>query len=91
MDPGLGFGKTGDDNWKILKHISDLKKLGFSILIGASRKSFLGEIAGGEPHERDSATLAVSAWCFLKKVDFVRVHDVGMTRQFLKVWEKLNV
>ncbi len=90
LDPGLGFGKTSEDNWQILHQISDFKALGFPFLIGASRKSFLGEVVGGEPHERDLASLAVTAWCFLKKVDIVRVHNVGMTRQFLKIWEKLH-
>lgn len=88
LDPGLGFGKTVADNWNILKNLNVFQSLGFPLLIGASRKSFLGDLVGGEPHERDAATLAVTALCFEKNIEYVRVHNVLMTHRFLSVLEK---
>ena len=90
VDPGIGFGKTIDDNWNILKSLAEFKKIGFPLLIGASRKSFLGATVQGEPHERDAATLAVTALCYEKNIEFIRVHNVLMTKQFLSTAEKMT-
>ncbi|MBI2608866.1 MAG: dihydropteroate synthase [Deltaproteobacteria bacterium] len=81
IDPGLGFGKTFEDNWNILKKLDAFLKLKYKILLGASRKSFLGK--------QDSATHAVTAWAVFKGADYVRVHNVRETKEFLKVFEKL--
>ncbi|MBI2026438.1 MAG: dihydropteroate synthase [Deltaproteobacteria bacterium] len=90
LDPGLGFGKTTADNWNILKNIRIFKSLGCSILLGASRKSFLGEFTGLAPAERDCATHAVSAWAYFQDIEYVRVHDVSGTSQTFKVLSQLK-
>src|SRR5690606_2347562 len=67
LDPGLGFAKPGEDNWPLLARLGELVADGFPVLVGASRKRFLGHLLAGPdgepvpPHERDRATTAVSA------------------------------
>ena len=53
IDPGIGFGKTPEDNYKIIKNLSQLKELGMPIMIGTSRKSFIGKVTGGEPERKN--------------------------------------
>lgn len=77
VDPGLGFSKSWDHNWTLLRHLDRFQQLGHRVLVGASRKAFLGELLGGrEPKGRDGATAAVSFWCALHDVWAVRTHDV---------------
>lgn len=77
LDPGLGFGKTYEENWEIMRQLSDLKDLGYPILIGASRKSMLAKLLDREsPKSRLSGTLATTALAIQSGVDFIRVHDV---------------
>jgi dihydropteroate synthase len=82
LDPGLGFAKPGRDNWPLLAHIDLLQALGRPVLVGASRKRFLGHLLAGpdgapaDPQARDLATAAVSALCAASRVWCVRVHDV---------------
>jgi dihydropteroate synthase len=77
LDPGLGFGKTYEENWEIMRKLSDLKDLGYPILIGASRKSMLAKLLDREsPKSRLSGTLATTALAIQSGVDFIRVHDV---------------
>lgn len=91
LDPGVGFGKTSEHNWEVLKRLDELKKLGLPLLLGTSRKGFLGEITGEKLGvDRDGATLATSLWGVDKGVDYLRVHNVGVTRQGLQVWGKLH-
>jgi dihydropteroate synthase len=90
LDPGLGFAKTADHNWTLLGHLGVLAELGRPLLIGASRKRFLGELLAveGEPRsmdERDAATDAVSALAARAGVWCVRVHDVRGTVDAVKV------
>ena len=84
-DPGLGFGKRVSDNLTILANIEKFKALGLPILIGASRKSFIGNVAGGaarnDPAERLEGTLAVTSLATLAGVNIVRVHDVAANRR----------
>jgi dihydropteroate synthase len=77
LDPGIGFGKKLDHNRQLLAEIRSLKELGYPVLVGHSRKSFLGQLLGLEVEERGSATLAVSAELIHQGVDVLRVHDVG--------------
>ena len=85
-DPGLGFSKNTKQNISILKNIGKLKKEGFPILIGASRKRFIGEILNiNKPKDRDIGSLAISCFCSQSSIDMVRVHNVGLNRQILKV------
>jgi len=88
IDPGLGFAKTGNDNWKLLGNLDRLASLGYPILIGASRKRFLGELLPPEASaaDRDPATAVISALAAQAGVWGVRVHDVESTRAALDVW-----
>lgn len=86
VDPGLGFGKTLEHNLTLLRNLESLRQHGCPVLIGHSRKSFLGEILQIEkPVERDLATAMVSAFCARHHMDILRVHNVAATRQALKV------
>jgi dihydropteroate synthase len=78
VDPGIGFGKTMDHNLALLRSLPELALAsGAPLVVGTSRKSFLGTLLGGLPvDERDEATLATSVWCFEQGVAMVRVHDV---------------
>ena len=85
-DPGIGFSKDTNQNLEILRNLDSLKKFEFPILIGASRKRFIGEILKEDnPKERDIGTLAVSCLCSQQNIHMVRVHNVKINNQFLKV------
>jgi len=95
LDPGLGFAKTPEQNWPILKNISDFSILGQPLLVGASRKRFLGELlsSNGQPREvaeREVATIAVTTLLADKGIWAVRVHDVLAARDAIAVVEKLK-
>jgi len=86
LDPGLGFGKTYDHNLILLNRLEELVALGRPLLIGASRKAFLGQILGGAPpKERDVATAAASVLAAYKGGCILRVHEVRPTREALLV------
>ena len=87
IDPGIGFGKTVGHNLFLLRHLAELRVLGAPVLVGTSRKRFLGAVAGGRPHERRlAATLgSVAAVAVLRGADVVRVHDVGEAKDALAV------
>ena len=79
IDPGLGFGKRYQDNIEILANLEQIKELGYPVLIGASRKSFIGQAMGIEKHLPEDClegTLAVSSLCAAKGINILRVHDV---------------
>ncbi len=81
IDPGLGFGKTTAHNLEILRSLEAFRSLGRPIVLGASRKRFLGEILGiGEPKERDAATAATTVMAVSAGAHIVRVHRVGLNR-----------
>ena len=87
IDPGIGFGKTLSHNLLILKHLEKLSSLGRPVLLGHSRKRFLGEITGIDSADRDLVTAVVSSLCRDKGVAIMRVHDVAATRYALQVSE----
>ena len=76
LDPGIGFGKTLDENLDLLAHLDQLVLLGKPILIGTSRKSFLGKLTGREVHQRAFGTAATVALAIARGAAIVRVHDV---------------
>ena len=87
LDPGLGFGKHGQLNLELLRRLGELAALGCPLLVGASRKSFLGEVSGTQaPAERLPESLAAAAWATAGGASLLRVHDVGATRRFLAAW-----
>ena len=75
IDPGIGFGKSLSDNYKIINNISKFKTLGFDVMLGTSRKSFLS-IDNDSPEDRLIATICANTVALLNKVDIIRVHDV---------------
>lgn len=77
LDPGIGFSKLAEHNWTLLRALERFNALGHRILVGVSRKSFLGDLLGGRPApQRDAATAAVSAWCASHGIWGVRTHEV---------------
>ncbi len=76
LDPGIGFGKTQEQNLEILARLSELKMLGSPLWLGASRKSVIGNVLGLPPEERLEGTLATTALAVWQGVEFIRVHDV---------------
>jgi len=84
VDPGLGFGKGPDHNGEILRRLERFRALGFPILVGASRKSFLGGV-GGSPRERTEASLAAAVLAVQNGADLLRVHDVAATAKAIRV------
>ncbi|MDD3049556.1 MAG: dihydropteroate synthase [Candidatus Cloacimonetes bacterium] len=84
IDPGIGFGKRHEDNLKILNNLEAFRSLGFPVVLGASRKSFIGKIYPSSVSDRLAGTLATSALAFEKKIDFIRVHDVKENCRLLK-------
>lgn len=86
LDPGVGFGKTLEHNLELIRRMPELAELGHHLLVGASRKRFLGTILGlDDPVERDRATSILSALLFERGVGIVRVHDVAGTREALSL------
>lgn len=81
VDPGIGFGKSVQDNLVIINRLNELTILGRPLLIGTSRKSFIGAVLGVEVHQRGIGTLASMAVSALKGAHIVRVHDVGTMKQ----------
>ena len=91
IDPGIGFGKTGQHNLDILRRISLYHGLGVPVLLGASRKRFIGSFGGpGEAGLRDPGSLAVTLAAVAQGVQFHRVHDVAGTRQGLALWQAIT-
>ncbi len=85
VDPGLGFGKTVEHNLTILKHLPAFKKLGCPLLVGHSRKAFIGKLLGLETRDRDLATALISSYCATQGADILRVHDVKSTMQAVRL------
>ena len=90
VDPGIGFSKDLNQNLEILRNLDFFKKLNLPILIGASRKRFIGEILNEQnPKERDIGTLAISCLCSNFNIDIVRVHNVKINYEILKVADRI--
>jgi len=90
VDPGIGFGKTFEHNLEILNDLSRFKSLGMPVLVGPSRKSFIGSILGVEPGQRIFGTAAAVAIAIKNGADIVRVHDVKEMRQVVKVSDAIT-
>jgi dihydropteroate synthase len=86
VDPGIGFGKTVEHNLELLRRLDEIVALGFTVLIGTSRKGFLGRLAGREdPHDRVAATVATNVLALERGATVFRVHDVAQTADALAV------
>lgn len=85
IDPGIGFGKTLEHNLAIIKHLQEFKTLGYPLLIGPSRKTFIGKILNAEPDNRLEGTLAAVTACVLNGADIIRVHDVKTCKRAIQI------
>lgn len=90
LDPGIGFAKDFNHNLELLKKIEEFKKLGYPLLLGVSRKTFIGEILGTEPSDRLEGSLAVASYIASNTPAILRVHDVKETSKTLKVINAIN-
>ena len=90
LDPGIGFGKTLDHNLALIRGLGVISTLGRPILLGVSRKSFIGRLFGAEPDDRLGASLACALWAAGSGAGVFRVHDVAETVQALRMREILN-
>lgn len=91
IDPGLGFAKDAEQNWKILNGLDSLQEIGFPILIGASRKRFLGALVGSDaPEDREAASIAITALLAQRGVWAVRVHGAKAHVDAVKVAGRMS-
>jgi len=90
LDPGLGFGKTAAQNLALLRATGELAALGAPLVVGASRKSFLGAVTGAGVEARLPGSLAAAAWAAQGGAAMLRVHDVAASKQFLAVWSAIE-
>ena len=85
VDPGIGFGKTLEHNLELLRRLPELRELDHPIVIGTSRKTFIGKLTGREPAERIGGTIASNVLALAGGADVFRVHDVRPVREALQV------
>ena len=85
LDPGIGFGKTLEHNLELLRRLGELRALGRPLVVGTSRKSFIGKIDGSEVDDRLGGTIASSVLAAAEGADVLRVHDVAESRQALRM------
>ncbi|MCW5558008.1 MAG: dihydropteroate synthase [Verrucomicrobiae bacterium] len=90
LDPGIGFGKTAEHNLDLLGHWAEFTTRGRPLVLGVSRKSFLGSLLGTGVGDRLAGGMACAAWALLQGVQIVRTHDVAPTVQLLRVLETLQ-
>lgn len=91
IDPGLGFGKTTAHNLELLRRLDALAALGYPVLVGASRKRFIGEITGvAEPRERVAGSVAAALDSVARGAAIVRVHDIAATVQALAIQQAIQ-
>jgi dihydropteroate synthase len=89
LDPGIGFGKTTGHNVELIDRLGELSDLGRPLVLGASRKSFLGELSGRRVDRRLGGSLAASIVGLMRGADVLRVHDVSATREAIEVAEAI--
>ena len=90
IDPGIGFGKTVEQNIAIIRHLRDFRNLNYPLLIGTSRKSFLGHLTGQSVENRIPATVSSVVCAIAHGVDIVRVHDIAFIRDAVKVADAIE-
>lgn len=90
LDPGIGFGKTVQNNLQLLGGLERFKVRERPLLLGVSRKSFIGKVAGGEVQERGPGSLACAVWAVTQGVQIIRTHDVAATVQALRMVEAIQ-
>lgn len=89
LDPGIGFSKTPEQNLELIGRISEIKALGFPVLAGHSRKSFIGAVLGRKsPEEREWGTAGVTAFLAMKQVEIIRVHEVRAMKDVVTMFSR---
>lgn len=89
LDPGIGFGKTVEQNLELVDHLNEIKALGYPVLLGASRKSFIGYTLDLPPSERVEGTAAVCAIGIDRGADIIRVHDVEVMARVARMTDAI--
>jgi dihydropteroate synthase len=91
LDPGIGFAKTAEHSVVLLRHLTRFVQLGHPVLVGVSRKSFVGQLSGEKnPACRLGGSLAASLFAISQGASIIRVHDVFATTQAVRVWHSLS-
>ena len=90
LDPGIGFGKTSQQNLQILKHLKEIRELGYPLLLGCSRKSFIGDVLSNDIDERLYGTLATTAYGYVNGTSIFRVHDVRSNVDVIKMMRAID-
>ncbi len=90
IDPGIGFGKRVEDNFELIRRLDDFKSLGYPILIGVSRKSFIGKALGLEVNERETATASIESIAVKNGARVIRTHNVKFGVQVCKLLNQLS-
>jgi dihydropteroate synthase len=90
IDPGIGFGKTADQNWEVMRRLPELRDLGQPVLVGTSRKSFIGKLLDVPADERLAGTAATVTAAILRGADVVRVHDVREMMRVARVADRMK-
>ena len=90
LDPGIGFGKTCEMNLSVMKHLDEFNRLGYPMLLGASRKSMIGLTLDLPKNEREEGTIVTSVLAAINRYPFVRVHDVEKNYRAVKMYEAIR-
>lgn len=85
IDPGFGFGKRFEDNFVLLRRLQEFRALGFPLMVGTSRKSFLGTLFSAATDDRIEGTLVTNAWAYVQGANIFRVHDVKPVRRAIRI------
>jgi len=90
VDPGIGFGKTAEQNWEVMRRLHELRDLGQPVLVGTSRKSFIGKLLDLPVTDRVEGTAATVTAAILRGADVVRVHDVREMMRVVRVADRMR-
>ena len=90
VDPGIGFGKTAEQNWEVMRRFTELREIGQPVLIGTSRKSFIGKLLDLPVEDRLEGTMATVVAAVLRGADIVRVHDVAQMARAVRVADHMR-
>jgi dihydropteroate synthase len=90
LDPGIGFAKNFEENVAVMQHLDEIVALGYPVILGTSRKSFIGQTLQLPPEERVEGTLATVGWGVVKGCHIVRVHDVRETVRFCRMMDAIK-
>jgi len=90
LDPGLGFGKTLEQNYECLHQLGLLRQLGCPVMIGLSRKSMIYRVVGGTPQQAQNGTTAAHILALMNGADILRVHHVKLAKEAIQIWKKFS-